>query len=156
LVLPDLATANPWTLPAQPPAQAAPRAGTAGSPATAEPSFGEQGSAESSRPGLRLERDGDLSCTTILVIDDDVLNVFGLTSTLEMPGMTVLYADNGRDGVALLNDHPYVDMVLMDAMMPEMDGNQTTRTIRANPRFADLPVVFLTAKAMPGDREASL
>ncbi|HEX6870201.1 MAG TPA: HAMP domain-containing protein [Micromonosporaceae bacterium] len=93
---------------------------------------------------------------TVLVIDDDVRNVFALTSALEMHGMTVLYADNGMDGVRLLNEQAQVDIVLMDAMMPEMDGNQTTQEIRRSPRFANLPVVFLTAKAMPGDRESSL
>ena len=71
-------------------------------------------------------------------------------------GMTVLYAENGADGVRMLDEHGTVDIVLMDAMMPEMDGNETTRAIRRNPRFAELPIVFLTAKAMPGDRESSL
>jgi CheY-like chemotaxis protein len=70
--------------------------------------------------------------------------------------MTVLYADNGADGVRLLADHPDVDIVLMDAMMPNQDGYQTTQEIRRNPRFTGLPVVFLTAKAMPTDREAAL
>jgi CheY-like chemotaxis protein len=82
--------------------------------------------------------------------------VFALTSALELQGMTVLYADNGTDGVRILGEHGRVDIVLMDAMMPDLDGNQTTRLIRRNPHFADLPVVFLTAKAMPGDRESSL
>ncbi len=94
--------------------------------------------------------------TTVLVIDDDVRNVFALTSALEMHGMTVLYADNGADGIAHLVEHPGVDIVLMDAMMPEMDGNETTLAIRRDPRFASLPIVFLTAKAMPGNRESSL
>lgn len=70
--------------------------------------------------------------------------------------MTVLYADNGADGVRLLEERGPVDIILMDAMMPAMDGNETTRAIRQNNRFADLPIVFLTAKAMPGDRESSL
>ena len=96
-----------------------------------------------------------LDGATVLIVDDDVRNVFALTSALELHGMTVLYADNGADGVRLLAEHPEVDIVLMDAMMPEQDGNETTRAIRRNPRFADLPVVFLTAKAMPGDRESS-
>jgi CheY-like chemotaxis protein len=68
----------------------------------------------------------------------------------------VLYADNGSDGIGLLTRHPEVDIVLMDAMMPDLDGNETTRLIRNLPEGADLPVVFLTAKAMPGDRETSL
>jgi CheY-like chemotaxis protein len=94
--------------------------------------------------------------TTVLIVDDDVRNVFALTSALELHGLSVLYADNGADGVRLLTDHPEVDVVLMDAMMPEMDGNETTRAIRGIAEFAELPIVFLTAKAMPGDRESSL
>ena len=82
--------------------------------------------------------------------------MFALTSALEMQGMTVLYSDNGTDGVRLLGEHGGVDIVLMDAMMPDLDGNETTRLIRNLPEGADLPVVFLTAKAMPGDRESSL
>ncbi|MEO3748439.1 HAMP domain-containing protein [Plantactinospora sp. B5E13] len=97
-----------------------------------------------------------LDGATVLIIDDDVRNVFALTSALELHGMTVLYSDNGVDGVRLLAEHPEVDIVLMDAMMPDQDGYETTRAIRRNHRFTDLPVVFLTAKAMPGDRESAL
>jgi signal transduction histidine kinase/CheY-like chemotaxis protein len=97
-----------------------------------------------------------LAGATVLIIDDDVRNVFALTSALEMHGINVLYADNGADGVRLLAETPYVDMVLMDAMMPAQDGYETTRAIRRNPTFAHLPVVFLTAKAMPGDHESAL
>jgi signal transduction histidine kinase/ActR/RegA family two-component response regulator/HAMP domain-containing protein len=97
-----------------------------------------------------------LDGATVLIVDDDVRNVFALTSALEMHGLNVLYSDNGVDGVRLLAEHPEVDIVLMDAMMPEQDGYETTRGIRRNQRFADLPVVFLTAKAMPGDRESAL
>jgi len=99
---------------------------------------------------------GKLDGATVLIIDDDVRNVFALTSALELHGMTVLYADNGADGVRLLAEHPEVNIVLMDAMMPDQDGYETTRAIRRSRRFADLPVVFLTAKAMPGDRESAL
>jgi CheY-like chemotaxis protein len=98
----------------------------------------------------------DLTGVTVLIVDDDVRNVFALTSALELHGLTVLYADNGSDGIHLLTDHPEVDIVLMDAMMPELDGNATTKLIRELPGGAELPVVFLTAKAMPGDRESSL
>jgi CheY-like chemotaxis protein len=92
----------------------------------------------------------------VLIVDDDVRNVFALTSALEMHGLEVLYADNGLDGIALLTEHPEVRIVLMDAMMPDLDGNATTRRIRALPQWQELPIVFLTAKAMPGDRESSL
>jgi CheY-like chemotaxis protein len=97
-----------------------------------------------------------LDGATVLIVDDDVRNVFALTSALELHGMQVLYSDNGVDGVRVLAEHPEVDIVLMDAMMPDQDGYETTRGIRRNHRFADLPVVFLTAKAMPGDRESAL
>jgi len=97
-----------------------------------------------------------LDGATVLIVDDDVRNVFALTSALELHGMTVLYADNGADGVRLLAEHPDVDIVLMDAMMPDQDGYETTQAIRKNQRFTGLPVVFLTAKAMPGDRESAL
>ncbi|WP_326550918.1 HAMP domain-containing protein [Micromonospora sp. NBC_01813] len=97
-----------------------------------------------------------LDGATVLIIDDDVRNVFALTSALELHGMTVIYSDNGVDGVRKLAERPEVDIVLMDAMMPDQDGYETTRIIRRNERFADLPVVFLTAKAMPGDRESAL
>jgi signal transduction histidine kinase/ActR/RegA family two-component response regulator len=97
-----------------------------------------------------------LDGATVLIVDDDVRNVFALTSALELHGMTVLYADNGADGVRLLTEHPRVHIVLMDAMMPDQDGYETTRAIRRNRNFADLPVIFLTAKAMPTDRESAL
>ena len=93
---------------------------------------------------------------TVLIVDDDVRNVFALTSALELHGLRVLYSDNGADGIATLRRHPEIDIVLMDAMMPDLDGNETTQRIRALPEGANLPVVFLTAKAMPGDRESSL
>jgi CheY-like chemotaxis protein len=97
-----------------------------------------------------------LDGATVLIVDDDIRNVFALTSALELHGLRVLYSDNGADGVRLLAEHPEVDIVLMDAMMPDQDGYETTRGIRRNHRFANLPVVFLTAKAMPGDRESAL
>jgi CheY-like chemotaxis protein len=97
-----------------------------------------------------------LAGATVLIVDDDVRNVFALTSALELHGLTVLYADNGAGGIRLLTEHPEVDVVLMDTMMPDLDGNETTRLIRELPGGRDMPVVFLTAKAMPGDREASL
>jgi HAMP domain-containing protein/CheY-like chemotaxis protein/signal transduction histidine kinase len=89
----------------------------------------------------------------VLVVDDDVRNIFSLTSVLEDHGMNVSFAENGRDAVEKLQADPDVDIVLMDVMMPEMDGYETTRTIREIPEFRNLPIIALTAKAMKGDRE---
>jgi CheY-like chemotaxis protein len=72
---------------------------------------------------------------------------------LERYQMEILYAENGRDGIALLQNTPDIDVVLMDVMMPEMDGYETTRAIRKLSQFASLPIIALTAKAMKGDRE---
>jgi CheY-like chemotaxis protein len=92
----------------------------------------------------------------ILVVDDDVRNVFALTSALEGRGMEVRYAENGRDALEVLGANPEVDLILMDVMMPEMDGYQTTRAVRKLAGFEKLPIIALTAKAMKGDREKSI
>jgi signal transduction histidine kinase/HAMP domain-containing protein/CheY-like chemotaxis protein len=92
----------------------------------------------------------------VLVIDDDIRNVFALTSTLEQRGMKVVFAENGREGIDRLLQHPNTDLILLDIMMPEMDGYETARAIRAMPRFEHLPIISLTAKAMKGDREKAI
>jgi len=89
----------------------------------------------------------------VLVVDDDVRNIFALSSVLERRGMKVLTASTGSEAASLLERTPGVSIVLMDIMMPEMDGYQTMHKIRENPELRRLPIVALTAKAMKGDRE---
>nr|WP_307111349.1 HAMP domain-containing protein [Streptomyces demainii] len=92
----------------------------------------------------------------ILIVDDDIRNVFALTHVLGRIGMKVKYAENGREGLEALHRDPDVSLVLMDVMMPEMDGYETIRAIRSTPRLADVPILALTAKVMPGDREKAI
>jgi len=89
---------------------------------------------------------------TVLVVDDDVRNIFALTSLLEEHNLNVVHAETGRAGIELLKTHAGIDLVLMDIMMPHMDGYETMAAIRAIPEFRSLPIVALTAKAMKGDR----
>jgi len=89
----------------------------------------------------------------VLIVDDDVRNIFSLTAVLERHRMQVLSAENGKSAIALLKKNPGIDIVLMDVMMPEMDGYETMRAIRKLPKFKALPIISLTAKAMKGDRE---
>jgi signal transduction histidine kinase/CheY-like chemotaxis protein len=92
----------------------------------------------------------------VLIVDDDVRNVYALTSALEDRGIEVLCATSGKQGIEALQENPETDLVLMDIMMPEMDGHATTRAIREMDQFKNLPIIALTAKAMPGDRENTL
>ncbi|RYE91659.1 MAG: response regulator, partial [Myxococcales bacterium] len=93
---------------------------------------------------------------TILVVEDDVRNVFALSNVLEPRGARVVIARNGREALAALDREARVDLVLMDVMMPEMDGLEATRLIRQDARRARLPIVMLTAKAMPDDQQRCL
>ena len=105
----------------------------------------------------RLHRsDDDLVGKPVLVVDDDVRNIFALSSVLERRGMKVVSATTGHEAMALLDSAPDVSIVLMDIMMPEMDGYQTIKYIRQNPKHRRLPIIALTAKAMKGDREKCL
>ncbi|MFL6428890.1 MAG: response regulator [Acidobacteriaceae bacterium] len=105
----------------------------------------------------RLHRsDEALVGKKVLVVDDDVRNIFALSSVLERRGMSVLMAGTGREAIATIESTPDLGIVLMDIMMPEMDGYETMQVIRENPQFRRLPIIALTAKAMKGDREKCL
>jgi CheY-like chemotaxis protein len=96
--------------------------------------------------------DATLHGKTVLVVDDDVRNIFALTSLLEEHNLNVVHAENGHAGIELLETRQDIDLVLMDIMMPGMDGYETMGAIRQISRFRSLPIVALTAKAMKGDR----
>jgi CheY-like chemotaxis protein len=100
--------------------------------------------------------DDDLVGKTVLLVDDDARNIFALSSVLERRGMHVLTATTGNEAITLVESTPDLAIVLMDIMMPEMDGYQTMQVIRENPAFRRLPIIALTAKAMKGDREKCL
>jgi CheY-like chemotaxis protein len=90
---------------------------------------------------------------TVLVADDDVRNIFSLTKSLESHGMKVLSAMDGKEALRILQEQEHVDLVLMDMMMPEMDGYESTRNIRQLKKYSKIPIIAVTAKAMTGDRE---
>ena len=102
------------------------------------------------------QSDEPLRNRKVLVVDDDIRNIFALNSVLERRGMQVINANNGMDAVGLVESTDDLALVLMDVMMPEMDGYETMRRIRSNPKFRMLPIIALTAKAMKGDREKCL
>jgi CheY-like chemotaxis protein/two-component sensor histidine kinase len=102
------------------------------------------------------DSDEPLRDRKVIVVDDDVRNIFALNSLLERHGMNVITATNGHDAIKLLDEHPDVALILTDVMMPEMDGYETMRRIREIPSFRMLPIIALTAKAMKGDREKCL
>src|SRR2546426_10715655 len=100
--------------------------------------------------------DEDLVGQTALLVDDDARNIFALSSVLERRGMRVLTATTGSEAIELVESTPDLAIVLMDIMMPEMDGYQTVQVIRERPEFRRLPIIALTAKAMKGDRQKCL
>lgn len=97
--------------------------------------------------------DHTLSGKHVLIVDDDIRNIFALSSVLEKQEMVVMHAENGKTGIKLLKENPQIEIVLMDIMMPEMDGYDTMKAIRKIPEFKTLPIITLTAKAMKGDRD---
>jgi HAMP domain-containing protein/signal transduction histidine kinase/ActR/RegA family two-component response regulator len=111
---------------------------------------------ESRPPVPPLPKDAQLGGLKVLLVDDDVRNLFALQSALEEHGIEVLHADNGRVAIELLSQHTDVDLVLMDTMMPEMDGLSATRAIRDIVQYRSMPIISLTAKAMKGDREKAI
>jgi signal transduction histidine kinase/HAMP domain-containing protein len=136
--------APPWI-----PESAAPAAAEAGAspPAPAAPM---------THPMTRIGPHDGVRGRRVLIVDDDLRNAFAITSILELYGLTVIHAPSGQQGIEALRSGSGIDLVLMDVMMPEMDGYATIAAIRDLPRFADLPVIAVTARAMQGDKDKSL
>ncbi|MGH6659275.1 MAG: response regulator, partial [Sphingomicrobium sp.] len=98
----------------------------------------------------------ELAGKRVLIIDDDIRNIYSLASVLEAHDVKVLHAERGAEGITILETAPAVDAALVDIMMPDMDGYETMRRIRRNPAIADIPLIAVTAKAMKGDRQKCL
>jgi CheY-like chemotaxis protein len=98
----------------------------------------------------------ELSGAKILIVDDDIRNIYSLTSVLEAHDVEVLHAERGKDGLLILEQTPGIDIALIDIMMPEMDGYETMQQIRSRPALAEVPLIAVTAKAMKGDRQKCL
>ncbi|NKI94628.1 HAMP domain-containing protein [Rhizobacter sp. SG703] len=116
---------------------------------------GEATMSEEERRSARELHDADrrLQGRKVLIVDDDMRNIFALATVLDNHGMVIVSAENGRDAIRLVETDPSIDIVLMDIMMPEMDGMETMRQMRRLPRGKELPLIAVTAKAMKGDRE---
>jgi CheY-like chemotaxis protein len=111
-------------------------------------------SADGGTPALRLVP--ELAGAKVLIVDDDIRNIFSLTSVLESHDVEVLHAERGKDGILILEQTPDVDVALIDIMMPDMDGYETMQQIRKRIELADVPLIAVTAKAMKGDRQKCL
>ena len=112
--------------------------------------------AQSKRESAADKANPDLAGAHVLIVDDDVRNIYSMASVLEATGIRVLHAESGAEGIALLEQNPGVDVALIDIMMPEMDGYETMKRIRSNPELASIPLIAVTAKAMKGDRQKCL
>lgn len=106
--------------------------------------------------GERQVSNADLTGAKVLIVDDDIRNIYSLTSVLETYDITVLHAERGAEGISLLEQTPGIDVALIDIMMPEMDGYETMQEIRSRPHISDIPLISVTAKAMKGDRQKCL
>jgi CheY-like chemotaxis protein len=122
-----------------------------------------RGEAEKQKPRRRKRSDGhasravpELAGAKVLIVDDDIRNIFSLTSVLESHDVEVVHAERGKDGILILEQTPDVDVALIDIMMPEMDGYETMQQIRQRPELGDIPLIAVTAKAMKGDRQKCL
>jgi CheY-like chemotaxis protein len=111
---------------------------------------------KSEGPSAPLRAVPELAGAKVLIVDDDIRNIFSLTSVLESHDVEVLHAERGKDGILILEQTPGVDVALIDIMMPEMDGYETMQQIRKRPALSDLPLIAVTAKAMKGDRQKCL
>jgi CheY-like chemotaxis protein len=107
-------------------------------------------------PGTAKKPIAELSGSRILIVDDDIRNIYSLTSVLEAHDVEVLHAESGAEGIRILETAPTIDAALVDIMMPEMDGYETMRRIRGNSALANIPLIAVTAKAMKGDRQKCL
>jgi len=124
--------------------------------AAALPSMEGEGSALENDERSTITGNAYLAGAKVLIVDDDIRNIYSLTSVLETYGIQVLHAERGRDGIAILEQTPDTAVALVDIMMPEMDGYETMREIRKRPAIADIPLISVTAKAMKGDRQKCL
>jgi signal transduction histidine kinase/CheY-like chemotaxis protein/HAMP domain-containing protein len=127
-----------------------------GSIAMSLPAAGKRRRRKRAEPELTAARPAELAGTELLIVDDDIRNIYSLASVLEAHGAKVLHAERGAEGLAILEQNPSISVALIDIMMPEMDGYETMGRIRANPRLSKIPLIAVTAKAMKGDRQKCL
>ena len=121
-----------------------------------EPALGIAGKDDEAGSAPAVRAVPEIAGAKILIVDDDIRNIYSLTSVLESYDVEVLHAERGKDGILILEQTPGIDIALIDIMMPEMDGYETMQNIRSNPELAEVPLIAVTAKAMKGDRQKCL